>query len=384
MIVFLDTGIGFGLVRDISKAGYVCMNTSAYPKNDALIGRGYKNVTVGLTEYSLNKLIEKADKVVYLDNGIKFTSEEGWICSGRMEVLEFNRAKGKEALESAGIKVVDYEIANGVAELVKVLNERNWKAAVKVDSYYRKAIETKVINNIIEGIDYVNSVKDAFGVYSSAMKFQVEDVIEGNIEEWGIDLLVENGKVKSPWLYGIENGEGYISIVTSTKAQDLVGRLESIFERYKYNGVVAVEILIDKDSNVAYVEEMNCRWGMPFSLMYSRILNNWEELLLGWNDGVKPKFKAQVVGARIEEEGKNIWEELSSKGANFVPRRSMMLGGVEYHVPGEDEVTGLIVGYGSNVDEVVQMIGKGTWTEGLVEGFKGKEDKGEKVVNEET
>ncbi len=379
MIVFLDTGIGFGLAREISSVGYICMNTSAYPKNDALIGTGYNNVTVALTEYGLNKLIKDADKVVYLDNGIKYAPEEGWICSGRMEVLEFNREKGKEALQNVGVKVVNYEVANGVAEIVKILNKRSWKAVVKVNSYFRKSVETKVITNITEGIEYINAIKDAFGIYSSAMKFQVEDVIEGNIEEWGVDLLVENGKVKSPWLYGIENGEGYVSIVTSNKAQDLVSRLESIFDEYQYNGVVAVETLIDKDSNEAYITEMNCRFGYPFSLIYPRVVSNWEELLLGWNDGVMPKFIAKVVGARIEETSKNNWEELTSKGENFVPRRSMMLEGVEYHIPGEDEVIGVTVGYGSTADEVVKMIGEGTWTKGLVEAFKS-----EKVVNEET
>jgi len=196
------------------------------------------------------------------------------------------------------------------------------------------------------------------------MDFRVDEWIEYDAE-WGIDAFVENGKVKRPWFLGVENGKGYLSLVTDSAMKDFIKVLEKeVLEGY--NCVVSIEFLVSGDS--AYLSDINFRWGHPFSLIFPVVIENWEEFLLNWNEGSIPSVKGRFIGGRIEE-GKP-WERLPLVD-NFVPRRSVRIisENKEYHIPLEgDPVIGVTAGYGNTLGEVVKMIGGDTaWADDLLD-----------------
>lgn len=369
-VLVVDSGLAFGFVKNISSVGYCCVSGVPYPEYDYLIGTGFDEVEVIRTPTGLGKALDEAKSVVVVDNECKIPYREWYIMGNEMIGLEFNRKKLVDVLKRYRISVADGVNVRGVEELLKELERREWQGVIKVDSIFRGIIETKVVKSLDEVVKYVEDVVRGFGEYGyNSMNFRVDEYIEGG-REYTMDLLVEEGRVKRPYLIGVENGKGYVCKQSSGIFGDFVEIVEDLCKKYKYNSALSIEMLNDGKRTV--VTDFNVRWGLPFSLVYPIVMENWEDLLVGWRDGVKPVFRGNYIGGRIIFDNIDEWRSYGEDKKNYSWTRVMKnKRGEVVTVPlkrWKYNVVGVVGGYGESVEEVINMCSEGSergWERGL-------------------
>jgi len=377
-VVILDSGLCFGLTKNLSDVLYINMSSHALEGYERFVGYGCgdERVKVG-SIYEAD--LRRAECILVPDNSVSYYVSglglKGNIVYPNIDAvsLEFDKSYTQELLEEYDIKTVRRRVCYGYSELVKACEELNWRCVVKIDKFEIKSVlESSVILSMNDFIKWADKLSKLFGAVAGALTFVVSEYYEeGSFTEYGLDVFVENGMVKRPYLVGRENGLGYLSKVTSKSLDDIVGKFEEVFSVFGYNCGASIELFIFQDGSYA-ITDVNMRFGMPFSLICPLVIKNWEELLCGWNDGVMPEFRARFVGARIEtveEVFEDITEYISKE--NFVPTRIMCVDGRYYHVSvfsAQDyDVAGLSVGYGKTVRDVIDMVGgDNKWTEGML------------------
>jgi hypothetical protein len=381
-IVILDSGLCFGLTKNLSDVLYVNMSSHALEGYERFVGYGCRDERVKVGSiYEVD--LREAECILVPDNSISYYIEviEGLdlrenAIYPNMDAanLEFDKGYMQEILEEYDIKTVKRKVCHGYSELVRACEELNWRCVIKIDKFEtRGVLESSVILSMNDFIKWADKLSRLFGAVAGVLTFVVSEYYEeGSFTEYGLDVLVENGRVKKPYLVGKENGLGYLSEVTDRSLKDIVGKFEEVFSMFGYNCGASIELFVFQDGSYA-ITDVNMRFGMPFSLMYPVIISNWEELLCGWNDGVMPEFKARFVGAKIET-AEEVFEDVTEymNKENFVPTRVMCVDGRYYYVPvfgAEDyDVAGLSVGYGRTVRDVIDMVGgDDKWVKGMVD-----------------
>lgn len=365
MIVIIDNGIGFGFTKNIQDVAYCCVSNTPFPNYDYLIGAGFDNVRKVYTPVELGNILRQADKILVVDNEIKIPYNANYIMSNDMIILEYSRDRFVKELSKYKVRIVNSEEVVGISDLVNIMERKQWKGVVKVDSIFRGVVETTVFDGDSNKVlNFAERVLKDFGFYGvKYLKFKIEDYIEDAVE-YTLDLFVDNGRIKRPYLFGTENGKGYMCLVTDSKLESFVDVIEQITMKYKYNSALSIEMLYN--GNIVAVTDIAVRWGMPFSLMYPVVIANWEELITGWNDGVEPVFRGKFVGARIitgkgwdvieDNERYNYSRPMKDEDGNIV---NVPFGGGDYNVIGLD------CGYGRTFEDVINMINVSGWDKGL-------------------
>lgn len=385
-ILVCDTGLAFGLCKNLwgdVSVGYFNVVAQALLDYEFYVGKNVYSEVEVLDVTTDSDVVSRwllGSKVLYVDNvgmGLVGILRDVIAPFGFGNVGEYVIDVVYDKLKNSG-RLLRYEIVRGLGELYRIVeNVFKWKCVIKLRTDLKGLIETKVVLDVKDFIDYSRELVNVFNGVVNDLVFVVSEYVE-NVDEYGVDMFFRDGEVVTPWLIGKENGKGYISAVTDRGGSGVVDLCSELVKGTGYNSMMSVEFLVSKDdTNKWWITDVNARFGLPFSLILPEAMMNWSEFVVGYNDDVSPKYRDKYIGGKIING--EAWEDISVYFGmtGFVPSRPYRVksDGRVLNVPvqGKDyDTVGVVVGYGSNSEEVVKKVNEQLgeesekWAEGLL------------------
>lgn len=250
---------------------------------------------------------QDCDLIIFPDVGMdglqEYLRDQGLAVwgSGSAGRLERDRVYLKQRIEEQGMDVANYEVIRGLTALREYLAE-NEDVYVKI-SYFRGLAETF---HHVEGFlsrRWLDELALKLGLYADQIIFLVEQAIEGDAVEVGIDSYAVNGVFPSRVMWGYEcKDAGYIGTTA-----DLPGRLrrnmlafEPVLREFTYRGPYSNEIRVTEDGK-DYLIDVTARMPSPPSEILCKNITNFAEVMYQGARGIllQPdyayRFGAQLV-----------------------------------------------------------------------------------------
>ena len=295
------TNIAKEMTNYFGKVYYHPVNQNPFPMLSMdLVGSGYDNIEKVDDFWSL---IDKFDVIIFPDiyfsdwgNHLRKMGKLVW-GGTPAEILETDRHLFKDELISVGLPIVPTEYVIGLSNLINYLKEKQNKW-VKI-SYYRGNMETYHHINMNQSAIWLNNLKSTMGPASETIEFLIEDNVDC-IAEVGYDGWSVNGKLPNSQIWGIETKDcSYIGthIEKSGMPEPVTyvnDKFEPILTKYNHTGFYSNEIRVGQDGKYYYVDAA-MRAGSPPSATYLKLINNWDEIIIGGCKGeiVEPTYAAK-------------------------------------------------------------------------------------------
>jgi translation initiation factor IF-3 len=206
------------------------------------------------------------DLVIFPDVGLgglqKYLRSQGLAIwgSARHERFERDRIRLKQVLQGLDLDVADYQVITGLKALREYLAE-NEKLWIKI-SYFRGITETHEHKSSFASQGWLDDLSVKLGPMQESIDFLVEEPIEGDAVEVGIDRYAIDAQVPLTGLWGYEDKDhGYIG--TTGKTPD---RLNSVTQRFAsildgYSGPLSTEVRVTKDQD--FIVDFTARFPSP-------------------------------------------------------------------------------------------------------------------------
>ena len=206
---------------------------------------------------------------------------------GKAEILEQDRRKCFEILDSVGVKYPKSHYVTGVTEAIKKCGEiiaqksetnqmASGKCFVKVN-VFRGDVDTFPVDNLETAQGMFDDMRVAFGPHAEDIEICVQETVNGF--ECGADLFFNGEKFVGPYMVGFEDGMDYVGKITDDlgfmKAD--CDKIATHLKASGYRGAFSFEGIWDgKDM---YFIDLTMRYPMPLGMMYNEYANKLSDLI---------------------------------------------------------------------------------------------------------
>jgi len=309
-------------------------------------------------------VIDKVDYVMFTDVGFGATAEylrrNGKYVYGASAVgdaLENDRIKMHEVLDSLGLPAPKYVVVNGTRELkhyLKLFDKE--KKFVKVN-IFRGDIESFGTSGIKDCQLVIEELEYKLGPFRELQQFIIENELEG--VEIGVDAWHNGSEFLPQHFFTFEiKGIGTIgkwmdSSVWTPILNSFSKYLTSFNDQYRYSFSIEGYYHNGKLTCI----DVCARPPYPSSAIFSKCIENYDELIFGIAEGKRPviKYKGSyqcqisVLSSKLEME--KSWLYLcDEKDLNVELRKAVNVDGEIYAAPG-DPLACSVIGEGNTVDE---------------------------------
>jgi hypothetical protein len=249
--------------------------------------------------------LDRTDLVVFTDVGQpglqEYLRSHGMpvFGSGRAAVLERDRWKLKQSLQSADIDYSDGFLIRGLDTLRKLL-QRQDDLYIKF-SYFRGDVETYHHRTYAQSQKKLAEWTLALGPYGEIADFIVEPPIQSGLcAEVGADPpFVCDGIFPRQMLWGYESKDaGYAgtTLTVPQRMETVLAKLSGVLSDYTYRGPLSTETR-ECDDGSSYLIDLSCRFPEPPSSVHSFLASNWGEMMYGCAVGqpVEPEYEADYA-----------------------------------------------------------------------------------------
>ena len=275
----VDTARKFGFEGHDSY--YYCPWHSAYTKFEA--------VAPGVNCSKITKVmdwapyVDKVDLIVFPDVGLGETADwlrnKGYTVfgAGLGEKMEQDRKYSCEQMEKMGMKYPKSHFATGldgaiakVKELMGSKNETNQLKGGKLFAKFdiiRGTVNSFPIGSVKEAEEMFNAKRGSLGPFSETVPICLQESVEGI--ETGADLFFNGEDFVRPYMWGFENGEDYVGVITNhmESFEEDLKKAAKYLKSVNYRGALSFESIYDgKDHHWL---DWTCRFPMPLGLMYT-------------------------------------------------------------------------------------------------------------------
>ncbi len=366
------------LAQDFGETFYVPFGwkgSFARPEK-SMIGDGIKGITCVPDFFDAKKEIDpERDLIAFFDVGDGAMAEDlrkqGYkrvFSMGKSEIIEQNRYKFKELLESVGLPVIPYNGGDwrkghviGLTALEKRLKEIDGPKWVKL-STYRGLSETFKFESFIQVQSILAKMRHDAGAYAEKVQFLIEDDLPAR--EGGSDNLFSDGHYFSRCLQGYEEkGEGYFSKVIETRdlpksLLTILGRLAPYLKSNGARGMLSTEVRVTKEGK-AYFTDATQRSGNPPGDLQTAIWKNFPHMVYAAAGGeiIAPipagKYGVQLNLHSSWAEHETMVIEFPEKIADSVKLRNVaFIDGHYQYIPQSEMISiGSVVGIANSPEE---------------------------------
>ncbi len=206
--------------------------------------------------------------------------------SGAGELLELDRWKLHETLKTADQLLPRIESVTGLAALESELRSsvsRDERRFIKLSQYFRGASETYEAKAWPASRAWFEDLAHTVGPAGDKLRFMLQEPIAGDSVEPGIDLLVLNGQVVSPYLLGYEDKDsGLISKVVTTIPDCMVAPVTAvamaIYEDQPYTNTLSGEMRVT-ETGECYFIDATCRMPRPGDGAHLKLTRNFARVV---------------------------------------------------------------------------------------------------------
>ncbi len=365
-VLVIDTNIGLDHALGIAKGGYetyfAVVHGQAFPKIESEInGYGFSEIK---KIWDWAEALEKGVKViVFTDSGFGYLADwlrdKGYAVFGaddKSERLELDRVYFKKVMERYDIPTPSYDIVKGIDGVVRVIKEKGMRF-VKI-SRFRGDVETFGTDSPEDAEQILRQSKLA--MFDDAITFVLEEPMnKDKFVEIGIDAFF-NGKeflsvvfdtVELKWIGNFT----MVRNIEDSPWYDVLKKLESYLAKNGYRGMFAMEGFWDGDK--VYVTDPTPRWPYVCSYAYSRLIENFADVVVGVSKGedidikTVAKFSVQLPVYTDEAEK---WKEIKSENwERTALRHSVKVKDKIWWVPVEHNVVATAIGLGNSIDDAI-------------------------------
>lgn len=298
----LFTHIAERLAEDFGQVFYFAQFQTGFKgtSKEFLPGLGLPNVE-RVAEFF--KTFDKVDMLMFPDVGWgdlqEFLREEQYpvFGSGSGQILELDRSVLKSVMDVHGMASAKCELVRGIDELAKLLKKK--KDLYVKFSYFRSDMETYHHKEWFASETWLHHLAVELGPYSQLAEFLVEEAIEGDCCEVGLDGYAVNGVMPESMLWGYECKD-LAFLGTTAPLPPRLGRhaveIENLLKPYHYSGILSTEAKITEDDE--YLLDLCCRCPSPPSEIECVLMENFSDVVWEGAHGklIEPEYR-KLYGA---------------------------------------------------------------------------------------
>ena len=303
--LFVDLAIR--IARELGDCLYHSPWQSSSPHPvDQLIGSGLEEFGVERVDFPL-ELIGTADEPeTWIFPDLYFTDLQGLLRSlgknvwgsGWGELLELDRLKLHTVLKNAGHPTLPITNVVGTMNLERYLRDGD-EAWIKIAQYYRGLMETYHHRGWPQSETWFNKRREMLGPAARNFQFMLQEPIDGNSVEPGIDMLILDGDPVWPALLGYERkNTAILSKVITGLPNSWASPLAAVFTELSstpYSNFFSAEIRRTEDG-LSYLTDATCRMPRPSDAVHMMM---WKNLGKVMTAGELPepaaKYAAQIL-----------------------------------------------------------------------------------------
>lgn len=282
--------------------------------------------------------------------------------AGSAEVLEFDRAFAKEAMDSLGIKYPATTVVTGVDAALAHMKKVDAPRIIKLN-IFRGDSETMRVGGYDDAYAILNWLRGRLGPFSEDFIFLIEEPIDGVMVGW--DGFFDGKKFSKPGGFGLEISADVLEKWSDETLFDpLLEKAQPLLERLGYRSALSIEAMYDgKDLHVI---DWCCRFAWPLSIMYVDAFENYSDLVIGTAKGNVPEIKVRkpytALGAVMvtgADQADSAWLPISAgEDTPFRLRRAVRRGNKTYTVPGGENNVATVYGEGDSWQDAFDMVMK--------------------------
>ncbi len=304
------------LARDLDgEVGYFSPWVSSFAEPKAtMLGTGLEDEGVKRIDFPWSLLDSPDEPDIWVFPDLYFTDWQQHLRamgknvwgSGPGELLELDRWKLHEVLFKAKQSEAGITLADGIEQLGDFLKHdySDERKFIKLSQYYRGASETYEHKGWPASRSWFEDLAHIVGPAGDKLRFMLQEPIEGDSVEPGIDLLIVNGEATTPYLIGYEDKDhGLISKVTENinfAWQSLGAVVRALSEEQPYSNTFSGEMRITETGDCYFIDA-TCRMPRPGDGAHQKLCRNLAEVIDGGARGqiIQPddsaKFCCQLM-----------------------------------------------------------------------------------------
>ncbi len=307
------------LARDLDgEVGYFSPWVSSFAEPKAtMLGTGLEDEGVKRIDFPWSLLDSPDEPDIWVFPDLYFTDWQQHLRamgknvwgSGPGELLELDRWKLHKLMKDAGLPVADAVTINGIDSLRHALSEhdgwRDERRFIKLSQYYRGATETYEHKGWPASRSWFDDLAHTVGPAGDKIRFMLQEPIEGDSVEPGIDLIVMNGSILTPMLLGYEDKDrGLISTIIEGEPDCMAESLDAVTRALSseepYTNFFSGEMRVT-ESGLCYFIDATCRMPRPGDGAHQKLCKNLAPIIDGGSRGISPfpdyraKFCCQLM-----------------------------------------------------------------------------------------
>ncbi len=371
----IDLGIGIQhalrLLEDGNEVYYYIPWQRAFPTYiDYLpgIGFGFKKVM------DFFSVLDEVDYIVFTDIGYGWTADflrknNYFVYGGSpAEVLELDRMKGKEILNSLGIKTTKGIVLKGREELEEFLEENRGKSYYLKLNSFRGDLETSKVTSVDDAQAFLDKLAGIIGPLIEEIPFLLEEEIKDAVEV-GVDAWFDGENfcpiVCNAFEIKANNFGRYLRLEEWIPFRDMLTNPKFIdyLRSVNHRGPINFEGFWDGEE--IYISDPCIRHSYPLSVQHALVIPDYTEFIISIATGecIVPNISDKIYFGLVNIYsdamiGTNLWmplnipEELRDRVAF---RRAVMIDDKPYAAP-PDSLILSIINSGRDLKEVADKL----------------------------
>jgi hypothetical protein len=290
------------LAEEMSRVFYTSVWETGFPDlRDFFPGMGLDNIIRIKDPF---EYLDRIDLAVFPDVGLDHMQEylrrQGIAVwgSGAHGRLERDRVFLKQTLAGLGMDVAKYTVIHGLAALRLYLAEHKdlW---VKI-SWFRGLSETHHHISGFASEGWCDDLSVKLGPYQHVMEFLVEEPIEGDAVEVGIDSHVIDGELPATLFWGYEQKDSAFLGTIADASDRLTNVSKNLLPALvDYRGPLSTEVRVTEEHD--YLVDLTARMPSPPSEIQVMNMTNFAQVVYDGAHGIqtepdyKYRYAAQLV-----------------------------------------------------------------------------------------
>jgi len=276
------------LSESFSKMYYHIPNVSPFPTphSDA-IGSNIEGIEV-LTSIWDNLYLFDIVIVpdIYLGDYVKVLKQMGKLTfGGTLDVLETQRDQFYSVQDRLDMDVAPFQKIQGFKALRKFIKQKKNNGSFAKINFYRGAGETFRYENPNHSEPMLDKIEYELGPLAEDLVYIVQEPIDGNVIEIGMDSFVIDGDTPDHFLFGVEAKDAAFlgKFESKDKAPKAITQINEAFNPalkvYHATNFYSTEIRSNLDTKKNYYNDICSRMAQPASNVYLAMYDNWSDII---------------------------------------------------------------------------------------------------------
>lgn len=308
--IFLDIAGGnylpqaLKLSESFAKMYYHIPDLSPFPTphSDA-IGTGYPQIEVLMSLWdNLNLFDIVIIPDIYLGDYALVLRQLGkLVFGGSLDLIETQRDQFYTMQDRLGMDIAPFQVVKGFKALRKTIKQKKNDGSYTKINYYRGATETFKYENFNHSEPMLDKIEYELGPLAEDLVYIVQEPIDGDVIEIGMDSYVVNGNLPNTFMFGVEaKDSAYLGKVENiSTVPDAINQINNQFkpalQAYKAINFYSTEVRCDLKSGKNYYNDICARMPQPASNLYLEMYTNMGQII---EEGAKGNLIEPITKAK--------------------------------------------------------------------------------------